>query len=244
MDQPTESHTPLPPHKNNLVQKKQIAMGALIVLALVALLLLNSNRASAPIPTPEEEVVRIATTTPEVKGPTTLSALIAQNVAQECTFTTASEGTETFGTVYVANGMMRTDIQTRTAQGPLQKSSMIHDGAFLYVWGDQMEQGIKMAVPDTTTSTDTAPTNTPQTPIDLNQEVTYDCAPSSPSSSVFVVPTTIMFVDMQSMLQGVPEAKKATEDSLDLTADACAACEQLPKEQQLQCRQALKCATQ
>lgn len=205
MEPSTESQGAVPAQGPSIFAKnKKIITVVVVVIVFALLLFLNSRRATAPVSEEMEQVapVTLETTPAAPKGPSTLTALLAQNIAQECTYSVTTDGVESMGTVYLANGKMRVDTQVRDQNGTLEKSSMLNDGANMYLWGDTMEEGIKMPIPSAQAE-NTRP-NTPAPVVDPNQEINYNCSPSAPTSDAFVLPSTVTFVDLGAMMQGIP----------------------------------------
>jgi hypothetical protein len=235
-----------------ITQNKKIITGVLVVLVFGLLVFLNQRPAEVATPTTET----LPTTTTQdanpvtSKGPSTLTALLAQNIPQECTFSMGSNGTENFGTVYLANGKMRVDAQVRINGGPLEHSYMLNDGTDIYVWGDKMPQGVKMSVSSAQAQPPTGGSPTPASVVDPNQEVAYDCLPNVPTGDMFMAPSTVTFTDLSAMMQGSVSATGAATnpaagggDATSLKASQCAACSQAGDGADA-CRQALNCGQQ
>jgi len=128
----------------------------------------------------------------EIDTQGTLRSLLGLGQSVMCTFT-SSAGAESSGTVYVANGSMRTDFRTEAA-GAAQTGSMIVQGDTSYVW--MGSQGMKMDL-----SAQTRGEGAEQS-VDLDAPVNYECQGWTPDSSKFTLPAGIEFVDIQAMMQG------------------------------------------
>jgi hypothetical protein len=168
-------------------------------------------------------------------GPMSLKELIAGGVSQKCTFSDASAGMPTEGTVYVGGGKVRGDFSA-TSQGKAMGMHMIADGATMHTWIDGMTSGFKMDMAASQSGTNT------QQSFDSDKKIDYRCEPWAVDASKFVLPSDITFQDMAAMMQGaMPGASAGTVPQMQATAAQCQACDQLPDAQKNACRTALKC---
>jgi hypothetical protein len=160
-----------------------------------------------------------ATTTTEKKSSSLLD-LLSLGKNQRCTFKTASEGSSTEGTVYIAEGKMRGDFKT-TVDGKAQDMSMIRDGDTSYIWGSSLPTGIKMTI-----SLDELSSNqqTGQV-VNPSDKLDYSCIPWNTDASLFTPPSNIKFSELPSSILPTTGTKTGTQGSssyCDQITDAAA----------------------
>jgi hypothetical protein len=153
----------------------------------------------------------------------TLKDLLAQGIAQKCTFDQ--------GTVYVAGGKVRADFGV-TADSKTTKSHMIVDGDTSYIWTEDSATGYKMTT-NPNASPEAAPTAAPGA-LDVNKEADYVCGAWVTDASYFTLPKNIAFTDLSSMMN--PSAAPATGNS-----QQCSYCDTLSGDAKASCLSALKC---
>jgi hypothetical protein len=127
-----------------------------------------------------------------------MKSLIASNTPQRCTFTDASSGANSSGTVYVASGQMRGDF-TSTASGKTTQSHMVVMNETSYIWSDEMANGVKMSFADIQ-----KPSTQQNQSVDVNKEVDYSCGPWNRDTSMFSLPAGVTFTDIGMMLRDIP----------------------------------------
>lgn len=164
---------------------------------------------------------------------------------QTCTFTSTTQNSQSQGTVYLNNGMMRGNF-TSVANGQSVASHMIVKDDSVYVWSDGLAQGYKMDV----STLDTPPSQGSQSGIDATAPVGYDCKAGNIDSSVFELPAGITFSTVGAATvpagSGIPAGAADTGASAGASASVhaaqCQACDQAPNAAtKAQCRQALAC---
>ena len=117
---------------------------------------------------------------------------------------------------------------------------LIRNDGYNYMWGTQMEQGIKMEIApgeeDELFSDDNST-------VPMDENTTYNCVPWSVEGSKFAVPAEIEFIDLGAQLESMSNIEvKGTFDASSLKAQQCSACEQIPDASaKAQCRAALSC---
>lgn len=174
-----------------------------------------------------------------------IASLAAMSAPSKCTVTHSEDSYESSGTVYVAGGKMRGDFSS-TMSGKTVESHMISDGTTVYTWSSAMPQGVKMTVAAT------AQPQSPGAPAEANmfqQNVSYDCEAWAPDNSMFDLPSDVNFMDMSSMMQGMPGAGAGAEATGSAGAStgapagmSCAMCDSAPDgPARDQCRAALNC---
>lgn len=96
------------------------------------------------------------------------------------------------GVVYVSGEKVRADF-TSTVQGfGNVDSHMIADGVNVYTWTSMMPQGFKTKM----TAMESGGTETSGQGFDANQSYGYDCERTSADASLFAVPSTVTFTDL------------------------------------------------
>lgn len=130
-----------------------------------------------------EENIEESTTSAQ---PTSLNALLASGISQKCSFSSTRNETSS-GTVFIAMGQVRGDFSA-TSQGTTYHGHFIVKDDTTYVWADGMPQGFK--------SSFSASGGKANAQIDPDAPADYSCEPWSADESLFVVPTSISFVDV------------------------------------------------
>lgn len=171
-------------------------MGKLLVYVVAAVVLVGGgwyifSTMESSVPATTEETRETATS-----SPTTLSALLASGVSQQCTFTDSSSVGDTSGTVYVASGKIRGDF-TAVSAGKAMKTHMISDGTTAYTWVEGMSTGYKAPL-SFKQQADEA-----QAPaLDATKSLNYSCGPWTADQEMFALPPNYTFVDISVLLQG------------------------------------------
>lgn len=96
------------------------------------------------------------------------------------------------GVVYVSGDKVRADF-TSTVEGYGNVDShMIADGTNVYTWTSMMAQGIKTRM----TAMGSGGAQTSGQGFDANQSYSYDCDMTTADASLFVVPKSVTFMDL------------------------------------------------
>lgn len=178
-----------------------------------------------------------------------LSDLLMQKGSIACSFAYADAENQTTssGKIYVANGQMRGDFETRSpvANPPVTKTHMIKVEDVAYIWGMDGKNGYKMTItdddidrlqsylPKAAQSTESAARPTDQ------QDASYDCRAWDVDTTMFKPPSNIVFADMSPMMDQIPT--RLENDSATAT-DACEACQMAPDEAtRASCKKAIGC---
>ena len=122
--------------------------------------------------------------------------LMARGGDHKCTFDQTVENSHSTGTVYISNGKMRGDFKSDVSAAGTNmsvESHMISDGEFMYTWSSMMPTGFKMKIDQASSPSDEAGQGT----FDANMKLSYDCAPWSPGSSQFTLPSSITFTEIK-----------------------------------------------
>jgi hypothetical protein len=188
------------------------------------------------------------------ESPTSLKALMALGVPQQCSFSVKNEsagGTnESTGNVYLSGNKMRVDTETSMTAGgknTRMSSHMISDGEYYYMWSDtDRTRGIKMKMTEGATKASDGQ-NQIKPAIDTEAAMSYHCSPKIPNSSLLEIPRDVTFMDTSEMMKGVMPGAGASAGEMgtgmnggDMKALQCAACDKAG-DQKAACQKALGC---
>lgn len=202
----------------SLMNTKLLAIGAAVILLLGAgglYLYTQSGKTQAPSD-------NSTTTTNNENKAKSLMDLISSGQSQRCTFASTNENGSTKGTVYVSSNNARTDITT-TVDGKESEISMIRKGNDNYIWGSDLEQGIKMTLSLEELSTNEQ-ANQYTGSVNPNEKVDFSCMPWTVDESLFTPPVNIKFTDVSAMMEktkGTPGTMPNTS-ACDAIADPTA----------------------
>ena len=115
-----------------------------------------------------------------------LRALVAAGNPTTCTFTNMVNGSQTNGTVYIANGMVRGDFVSQDVRlGTIESHMVVKDGMG-YMWTPAIGgRGFKWAIATTTENTNKG--------IDYNANTDYKCVSWVPDMARFDLPSDALF---------------------------------------------------
>jgi hypothetical protein len=162
-----------------------------------------------------------------------IKSLIESGRSRMCTFKTVESGTESRGTVYVADGKMRGDFEVEYAGG-VNVYRMIHTGSTSYMWEEGTETGFKMALDSSNFNT-----GDQNQSIDPNKNLEFNCESWEQDSSKFEIPTNINFAEMPT-IPGNLNANSSASGSLNTKEVQQAMCNSLPEPAKSQCISAIK----
>lgn len=182
--------------------------------------------------------------------------LLALGGSQKCVFSDDIGAAKIDGTLYVADGRARGDFMSRTSGdgtlAPAIASHIIIDGDAVYVWGDEMAQGIKMPLTQVEAQSASGAESTNSRDL-YGHKYDYDCDDWNADPSYFVLPSKMIFMDISGLAPGgvpAPTESASPKESADLPAAAspagdmkavqCAACESAGDGRDA-CRAALQC---
>lgn len=177
-----------------LMNTKLLAIAALVILLLGAggLYFLSQNKPQT------QDTTNKAATESEKSSGKSLMDLISLGQNQRCTFSTANEGGSTEGTFYVSQGNVRGDFKVKTSQGKESQMSMIRSGDTNYMWGSDLQTGIKMKLSLEDLSKNTQANQ--YSSVDPSAKADYNCMPWTVDSSLFTPPSNVKFTDLSSMM--------------------------------------------
>jgi len=136
----------------------------------------------------------------EQKSTFSLRELLSKNIAQKCTWQSSGEQGNGQGEIIISGNKFR---QTLKVEGPEGETEFISlsDGEWFYTWSTNSvtdNMAFKMKMEDQkTTDTNTAPVNTGK--IDLDQEISYNCQPTTINEADFTLPKGINFIDFNDL---------------------------------------------
>lgn len=189
-----------------------LAIGIIIVILLGAGGLLFYNQSQNK---PSQTETSQASPTPQANQKSILD-LFSSGASQECTFDYKDETQgETSGVFFMAKDKMRGDITTK-AGGKTSNFSMIRVGEDNYMWGTDLESGIKMKL----SMEDLKSNEQVSSYTDLDQSFDYKCKGWGVDNSKFTPPANVKFTDFSAMMEGTTKA--TTGGGLKMDASACA----------------------
>ena len=198
-----------------MLKQKQLVVAAVVVILLVLGLggfFLFSKQSPSSL-----NQTNNTTSGTEKTAMESLADLIKGGSNLTCEFNSQADenGYASKGTIYIASGNMRGDF-INTIDGKTTNMSMIRNGNDNYIWGDEIETGIKMTLSQEDL---VAETNEASKYIDLNKKLDYNCNPWGVDQSKFTPPSNIKFTDLSKMME---EAKKLMEDKDgDINSSLC-----------------------
>ena len=187
-----------------------------IVVALVvgigAWLFLSHDKAVAPSTTESERTTGSSVTASQsaaikesFTGTGSFLDLMGMGRDLMCNFSYVADDTNAAvaGTVMVSGEDIRGDFEMEQAN-MLYKSHMIQDGTTIYTWSESPQGNFAIMMPlneaeeaDSTSSSDY------ERPVNMDNDVDYDCQPWSADASVFVPPQDVEFMSPEAMMQGM-----------------------------------------
>ena len=121
-----------------------------------------------------------------------MADIIAKGGSWKCQVSHAAPSGETAGMVYVADGKVRGDFETKIPQLGKVETHMISDSSYAYTWTSLMKTGFKTKV-TIPTATSTAPRDTPDM---YHQQYDYQCDSWTSDATFFNIPADITFNEM------------------------------------------------
>ena len=220
-------------------QKNLIVVAAVVILFILGAggIFLFSKNSSPVSQTQNQQQTQEKASNP--KNPVnTLVNLLTSGQSVMCTFEYSGESKNTSsGTVYIANGNMKGEFDVTDKDGKKSHMQMIRNGDSNYIWGDEVDGGIKMTLATKDLESDTS---TNQYFDFNNNNVNYDCSAWSADNSVFTPPTDIKFTDLSSMMPKKTDSMMQ-KDEEDTSADAMDACAEIEDpETKTACESAMK----
>lgn len=174
----------------------------------------------------------LAVTAPAHAEMNSLARLLTLGQNQQCTYQkTDDDGTQS-GTIYLADGKMRGEIQTATSG----MMNMLREGDWQYMWGDALGAGQGIKMPASAANSGRNPQGQQQGP-DFNEEMDMQCQAWSADASKFTLPADVQFMDLGAMMPGMG----AAGGGMDMHALQCGACSQAPEAERAQCLQMMGC---
>jgi hypothetical protein len=198
------------------VNKKIIIIIIVLVLIIVGVLLVKKAPQSPTSQTPQGST---ETSSQKIQG--TIKSLLSSGKSQKCTYSSKVESMTGNGTVYIANGKMRGDFTSITAETKVN-GHMIVDAGYSYVWTDSTKQGIKMAIDQAQPSGSPSDSQGP----DLNQQFAYTCTGWSADNSIFTPPTDVTF---STFTLPVAQPSGVLPSGSEANPAGCSVCDNIPE---------------
>lgn len=212
-----------------------LSVGAVVIIALGGVFLLNSKDVSQP--TSDSTVETISDTTNQPKS---LRELMSFANNQTCTFKD-DEGNS--GVVYVANNSMRGDFNSSTDDSDIKTHTIIK-GNDMYLWFDDNKEGFQSSLDSVSSMQMDSKEDASKKTVDIDKQVDYDCESWTVDSKMFELPTTVTFTDYSKMMEsaaGMMEENNSEEAMESGNSSQCQACNSLPSPAKAQCLQTLNC---
>ncbi|MBL8030034.1 MAG: hypothetical protein JNN11_02175 [Candidatus Doudnabacteria bacterium] len=210
---------------------KKIGIGlAVIVITIAAYMVFNVKDKASESSVKSQDQTQIQSEIKTESEKKSLKSLAMAGKPQKCTFTQQVENSESSGTYFISTGKVRGDYNVKT-QGQNISGHMILDGSIIYTWSDAQTQGFKMEVLEENNSTSQTNQN-----INVAQQLAYKCEDWKLDEAVFSLPKDVTFKTMAEASGG---ANTMSQD--DIKAMQCKACDNVPAESGMQCKQALNC---
>lgn len=155
--------------------------------------------------------------TQAVEGTASMRELIARGEALECSFAFAHEdGTTGEGTGYFAGDeRMRMDTDINQNGEAYNASYIVRDDT-MYMWGEMQQGDFGMQLSFEHMEEGESTPNEEQMPVEMDEEVSFECGSWSVDESVFSLPAGVEFMDMDAMMQGMqgmtPEQMQMMEE--------------------------------
>ena len=136
-----------------------------------------------------------------------IKELIADGKPQMCTFSNSSDTSESSGTIYIANGLVRGDFTTtvKGSGGSTVVSHMLVNNGFNYVWTSDSDQGFKIALSESEQTPQAVGQGGQYQAVNYDEKLNYKCQDWALEGSRFAMPVGITFLDMDKALEGMPK---------------------------------------
>lgn len=171
-----------------------IAVGVILILGAGGLFLYSQGSK------PQTTENNTTTATDNENTGMSLMDLVTSGQSQRCTFATTNEQGTSNGTVYVSGSNVRSDITTNLNDKE-SEISMIRNGDDNYIWGTDMEEGIKMTISLEELSANTQVKQ--YSSFNPDEKVDFDCAPWTVDATLFTPPSDIKFTDMSALMDSM-----------------------------------------
>ena len=154
---------------------------------------------------PQKDINNINSVTPtsssnQEKSTFSLRELLAKNITQKCTWQVSSEQGNGQGEIIMKGNKFRQTIKVESPMG-LTEFVGISDGEWLYSWSKDSitdNMAFKMKLEETKNEEINSPQGSAGN-IDLDQEFSYNCQPTTINEADLTVPSDIQFVDFKDL---------------------------------------------
>ncbi|HPT66092.1 MAG TPA: hypothetical protein PK257_02160 [Candidatus Woesebacteria bacterium] len=149
----------------------------------------------------------IASVTPtsspkQEKSTFSLRELLAKNIAQKCTWQTSGEQGNGQGEIIISGNKFKQTIKVESPTG-LSEFISVSDGEWLYTWSNDSttdNMAFKMKLDQQSDSTSDDNMQVASNRVDLDQELSYNCQPTTINEADFSVPKDIKFTDFSEFI--------------------------------------------
>ena len=219
------------------MKKKMLILIAIVFVSFILLVLyLSTNK--TPLPSTSSTTKAVETALEDENSFTgSFADLLKMQRDFMCDFNyTSDAGLTSAGTSYVdvSGKKVRVDFTTELEDGTTNDGSGISDGSYNYIWGSNMEQGIKTALLEGQDSFFDVEQTDDSVDSYLSDDYDYDfdCDTWNVDDGMFVPPQDIEFIDMSEVLN----------DALENSGVDCSSCDQIEDAgAKNMCLQALGC---
>ena len=211
------------------MKNKYLVIGALVLVA-GGLFYLTKMGKNTPTPSSSGSPAASAAQ----NSPMSLRDLFKSGISETCTFSSGDSASSSSGTISVASGKMRGDINT-TVDGKANTIHMIVLDSTMYYWMGDQKSGFKLAFSPTDASGSPTPAGSSKQSVDVDTKSDYRCTPGIVDVSKFALPAGVTFADMSSFAAPAPSTSAGSSSA------ACAACSNLTGAEKTQCMTYLKC---
>lgn len=220
-----------------------IVVGVIIILAAAGAFLYSQSKSS--------KLKQVATTASQVtKAPensmaqSTIKEILTSGKSSKCTFTTATDKTQTTGTVYTSGENARGDFQS-TVNGKDTNTHMIRNGDTYYMWGDSVAMGVKlvMSIDDLASKMQG---NKDFGSFNPDEQMDVKCATWTQDATLFTPPTNVKFTSIGNMMPSGSMMKTSAVPTSGATgtssnSNQCAICNSLTGQAKTACVAQFNC---
>lgn len=228
--------------KTGLRNKFSLGMLLVVTSLLLTACIPTLNTQQQPSNTTETQPDTSQKDSQQVSG--SLLDMLNLNKNMQCSYSDKDAENKTSFTaqMYLAGNKVRSNVEYTDKDNKTTESSMIGDGEWLYIWTNASNNGTKMkidAMEETLKDVKQDVNEQSNKNADVNQvkeKYDYSCDSWNPDMSMFAVPSTIAFIDLQETMDKLKEQTGGFKDA------GCNACKMIQDTgAQAECLQRLDC---
>lgn len=171
-----------------------IAAAAIILLGAGGIFLFSKNQ-KTPTPNSTVSTEKVNPDKNSIEG--SIKEIFEATGNKKCEYNVDDEESKSTGVFYVSGTKVSGEINT-TKDEETEQTNIIKDGDMLYVWGDSLDEGLKMKVQTEDLSKQFG---TAQKIFNPDQKISYKCSNWTVDASKFTPPTNVKFTDFSSMFK-------------------------------------------